>query len=334
MKIAIIGAGAVGSFIAGKLNQAGVKAVLIGRSAQIEVIKSRGLIIQQAGGENVIPLKALPRLDQKYDVVIFATRLRDLEQAFQDNHHFLEHCSILTVQSGVQGANILSCHFEPQEIIDSQFFSQCTSAEPGVVHLKKMGEWWLGKRFAPSDKPLHAIAELLGEAFVVRVEPQIGAVKWHALLVDLIYGLPALIRVPVAQTYQDQQACRITTGILKEAVHILCLANIPLAEFEPFDKKKFMRLAEIQLDQASRSFYNDFIRGGRWHSVGCLSHHWQHGAEKEVDFLNGEVYQVARSMRMEAPCNRLMVDLVHEQENRAQRFSLSEIEKRFQALIA
>ena len=45
MKIAVIGAGAIGGVVAAYLKKAGEDVILIGRSEQVDIINSKGLIL-------------------------------------------------------------------------------------------------------------------------------------------------------------------------------------------------------------------------------------------------------------------------------------------------
>src|ERR1700688_241955 len=109
MKIAIIGAGAIGGVVAAYLKKAGEDVVLIGRADQADVIKAKGLTIKGVRGTETIRVPALTRLDKPYDLVIFAVKTQDTEQAYVDNSEFLEQGGlILTTQNGVQADNILS----------------------------------------------------------------------------------------------------------------------------------------------------------------------------------------------------------------------------------
>ncbi len=71
MIIAIIGAGAIGSVVAAKLSKAGEDVVLVGRADQVAAINAHGLTIKSADGDEHFKVKALTKLDQEYDLVIF-----------------------------------------------------------------------------------------------------------------------------------------------------------------------------------------------------------------------------------------------------------------------
>ena len=57
-KIAVMGAGAVGSYYGAVLARAGADVTLIGRSAHVEAIAKNGLLLETTGGKETISLSA------------------------------------------------------------------------------------------------------------------------------------------------------------------------------------------------------------------------------------------------------------------------------------
>ena len=85
MRIAVIGAGAIGSVVAAYLNKAGQDVTLIGRQDQVDSINRAGLKIKGVRGEEIFKIKAQTALDREYDLAIFTTKTQDLEEAYRAN---------------------------------------------------------------------------------------------------------------------------------------------------------------------------------------------------------------------------------------------------------
>ena len=116
MKIAVIGAGAIGCVVAAYLKKAGEDVLLVGRAEQADAINANGLRLKGVRGAETIKVPVATRLDKPYDLVIFAVKTQDIEEAFAHNSEFLEQGAlVLTTQNGVQADNILSAHFEPDQ---------------------------------------------------------------------------------------------------------------------------------------------------------------------------------------------------------------------------
>ena len=67
MKIAVIGAGAIGGLVAAYLKKAGEDVVLIGRADQVDAINANGLTITGVRGSATVRLPAMTRLDCHQD---------------------------------------------------------------------------------------------------------------------------------------------------------------------------------------------------------------------------------------------------------------------------
>ena len=88
MKIAVIGAGAIGSVVAAYLTKAGQDITLIGRENQVKEICGNGLKIRGIRGEETLKVKALTCFEQEYDLVIFTVKTQDIKSAVSDNQEF------------------------------------------------------------------------------------------------------------------------------------------------------------------------------------------------------------------------------------------------------
>ena len=213
MKIAVIGAGAIGSVVAGLLTKAGKEVTLIGRQEQVDAINEKGLKIIYSEREEIIPVKASALLDAEQDLVIFTTKTQDLESAYQANHTFLETPFVLTSQNGVQADNILSVHFEREKMFSSIVMFGATYTNPGEVVYNFDGDWIVGKPFLPVDPKTHAFAEELKSAFDVKISQNITGMKWLKLFVNFNNCIPALVGKSMQETFSDMDLCKLSINL-------------------------------------------------------------------------------------------------------------------------
>lgn len=84
MRVAVMAAGAVGSYFGGRLAEAGHEVHFIARGAHLEAIKTNGLKVEsQLGNIHIKPAKVTddPKQVGPVDVVLFAVKLWDTEKA-------------------------------------------------------------------------------------------------------------------------------------------------------------------------------------------------------------------------------------------------------------
>ena len=334
MKIAVIGAGAIGSVVAGYLAKAGEDIVLVGRKDQVDAITQNGLTIKGVRGQETLKLKALTRLDRNYDLVIFAVKTQDIEDAYQHNAEFLEEGLVMTAQNGVQADNLLSGHYDRDKVISSIVMFGATYIRPGEVTLNFEGDWIVGKPFAPNDPGVHKVAEILKKTFKVTVTGDITGMKWLKLFVNFNNCIPALVGTSMQETFADMDLCRLSILLLKEGVEIVRGAKVELTSLPEFPKERILGLAAMPVDQAAGIINKTLTTLSKEPLYGSILQSILRKKTSEIDFINGEVVQLANHLRIGAPLNERVVDLVHEVERTGKFLDKEMVKKEFNLVEA
>lgn len=330
MRIAVIGAGAIGGIVAAYLKKAGEDVVLIGRSAQVDVINARGLSIIGVRGSETIKLPALTRLDKPYDLVIFAVKTQDIEEAFDHNSEFLEQGGlVLTTQNGVQADNILSGHFDREKQLSSIVMFGATYIKPGEITFNFDGDWIVGRPLMPLDPAAHSIAAVLGKAFKVVTSTNIIGQKYLKLFVNFNNCIPALIGKSMQETYSDMDLCRLSIMLLKEGLDIVNMANIELVSLPDFPKERVYGLVKMPLDQAAGIIHKALTSLSKEPLYGSILQSIMRGKNSEIDFINGEIVQLANHFKLPTTLNSKIVDMVHEVERTSKYYSIAEVKRIF-----
>lgn len=331
MKIAVIGAGAIGSVVAGYLTKAGKDVTLIGKQEQVDAISANGLKIIRADSEEVIPVKVQVQLDQEYDLVIFATKTQDLESSYQQNHRFLEgpDVTVLTSQNGVQADNILSVHFEREKMLSSIVMFGATYTNPGEVVYNFDGDWIVGRPFLPVGPRTHAVAELLASAFPVKVSQNITGMKWLKLFVNFNNCIPALLGKSMQETFADMDLCQLSIQLLSEGVDIVQKANIDLVSLPAFPVDRIYGLVGMPVEQAAAIMHQTLTKLSEVPLYGSILQSILRKRTSEIDFINGEVCALARQMRLKAVLNEKILEMVHNVENSGNFYTVEEVKQAF-----
>lgn len=329
-QIAVIGAGAIGSVVAANLTKAGVDVVLIGRQDQVDAINKHGLVVKKFDGQEIVRVKALPKLDREYDLVIFTVKTQDIEDAYQANHQFLPvNANILTTQNGVQADNLLSSHFEPERIISSIVMFGATYTKPGEVTYNFPGDWIIGKPFSANDLRVTEADEVLKKAFPVVVTGEITGMKWLKLFVNFNNCIPALVGKSMQETFSDLDFCRLSILLLREGVDIVKEAKIELTSLPQFPVDRILGLSAMPIDQAAGIINKTLTTLSKEPLYGSILQSIMRKKPSEIDFINGEVTHLAKSIGLESPLNRKVVNLVHKVEQEGKFFSSQEVKKEF-----
>src|SRR3954468_20358174 len=111
LKVAVMGAGAVGCYYGGMLARAGHDVVLIGRPAHVAAIDRDGLRLETTGFDERLRLAAStdPAAVVGASLILFCVKSTDTESAAaQIAPHLAGDAQLLSLQNGVDNADRLS----------------------------------------------------------------------------------------------------------------------------------------------------------------------------------------------------------------------------------
>ena len=329
MTIAVIGAGAIGGVIAAYLTKAGEDVTLIAKPEQSKFINAHGLTIKGVRGQENIRIRSLAQLEKLYDLVIFATKTQDLENAYQVNNEFLESSFVLTTQNGVQADNILSCHYDKTKQMSSIVMFGATFVNKGEITYNFDGDWIIGRPFTPADPRTHEIAKILGKAFKVVVSTDIMGSKYLKLFVNFNNCIPALLGKSMQETFADMDMCRLSVMLLKEGLYIIENANVTLNDMPNFPKERLLGLAKMPIDQAAGIMNKTLTELSKEPLFGSILQSIKRGRSSEIDFINGEVVQIGSHIKLPALLNAKIVAMVHEVENTGNYYTMEQVKDAF-----
>jgi len=137
MKIAIMGAGAIGAYVGARLVQAGHDVSLIARGDHLKAIQKNGLSIESPLGEvNGLPVPATddPANIGMVDLVIFTVKLWDTEIAARAMQPLVgPRTRIVTLQNGIDSVAAISRHVAGDQVVGGVIYLFAVIDRPGVV---------------------------------------------------------------------------------------------------------------------------------------------------------------------------------------------------------
>ncbi len=330
MKIAIIGAGAIGSVVAAYLTKAGQDVILVGREDQVKAINKTGLKVKGVRGEEIIHLKVSSELQDECDLTIFTTKTQDLTAAYRQNQKFLTLSPvILSSQNGVQADRILKQWFPSEKILSSIVMFGATYTKPGEVVFNFEGDWIVGTPFASNNGQLHDVVNILKTAFSVTPSENIMGMKWLKLFVNFNNCIPAAIGKSMQEAFADLDFCRLSISLLKEGVDIVNKAGIALVSLPSFPSERIVGLTSMPIDQAAGIINKTLTNLSKEPLYGSILQSIMRGRDSEIDYINGEVVRLAKGKEWQAPLNERMVSLIHQVEQQKKFLKLEEIKKQF-----
>lgn len=328
MKIAVVGAGAIGSLVAGYLSKEGIDVTLVGKRQDISAIKENGLIIEGVRGEMVISIYVTDELEQDVDFIILAVKTQDIISALNE-HSFIKDTPILTVQNGVRAEEILLKFVAKERIIGSIVMFGATYLKPGRILHNFEGDWIIGKVFSQNDEEVETIAHVLSKPFPVYTTEKLREMKWLKLFLNLNNCLPALIGKSMQETFSDLEVCKLSICLLQEALTVIDKAGIKLKSLPDFPVERLRALTNMPLEEASEIFSKIMTNLSKAPLYGSILQSIKRGRPSEIDYINGEIVSLGEKIGIPIPLNKKVVEMVHEVERKGEFFRPKDILNKF-----
>ncbi|MCV2864805.1 ketopantoate reductase family protein [Albidovulum sediminicola] len=167
MKIAVMGAGALGGYFGGRLAAAGQEVTLIARGAHLAALRARGLKILSPRGNLHLP--AIPATDDPgavgpVDVIMFMVKNYDVESGARAIAPMLgPQTMVVTCQNGVSAHERLGAIIGARRVVPGVARIPAHVAEPGVIDHSAM---WDRLTFGEADGRVTARVEGFRDAIL------------------------------------------------------------------------------------------------------------------------------------------------------------------------
>ncbi|MDP1734718.1 MAG: 2-dehydropantoate 2-reductase [Sulfuritalea sp.] len=285
MRIAVMGAGAVGCYYGGMLARAGHDVVLIGRPQHVDAVRRDGLFLDTKAFQAHVAMQADTAVGamQGAKLVLCCVKSTDTESAAADMALFLEpDAVVLSLQNGVDNAERLQAALG-REVIPAVVYVATEMAGPGHVKHHGRGELVIGPSAASAE-----LATLFTAADVpVQVSDNVAGALWAKLIVNCAYNaLSAITQLPYGRLVQGEGVEQVMRDVVHECLAVARGAGISVAG----DMwEAVQRIAQTMPGQLS-STAQDLARHKR----------------SEIDHLNGYVVRKGEALGIATPVNRVL----------------------------
>ncbi len=331
MKIAVIGAGAIGSVIGGLLSKAGEDVTLIGRRPHVNAINQNGLILDGGSGVIVIQVKAAENLDFKPDLALLTAKTQDVESSVKKVQSYLFGVPIVTVQNGVQSDDLIAAVLGKENIISGVVIFNGVFLEPGKVsYSNPFGRTALliGEPFGAEGNRIKTFSSLLNKAISTETSDDIRGAHWTKLVWNLQNAVQAVTGLSYQEGYQYSKVRELTINVVKEGLKVIDEAGIKTADVPGFPLGPMKTLASMPLANSSDLLKRMAESLGKVPVLGSMLQSIKGGKRTEVDYINGEIVNLGKKMGMPTPANSLMVELVYQVETSGKFLTVDELVQR------
>ena len=289
MKIAIMGAGAVGCYYGGMLARAGHDVTLIGRPQHVEAIMQNGLLLETQTFTEYVPLKAstAPDAVQSAQLVLCCIKSTDTESAAAAMAPFLEpDAIILSLQNGVDNAQRLQAVTQ-HPVHPAVVYVATGMAGPGHVKHNGRGELVIG----PSPCADQLCAMFAAAAIPVEISGNVTGALWAKLIINCAFNaFSAITQLPYGRLMESEGVPESMRELVEEC---LAVAKADGVSLPGNSWESVLQIAQSMAKQFSSTAQDLALQ-----------------KPSEIDQLNGYVVARGQALKVPTPVNRLMLTLV------------------------
>lgn len=297
MRIAVMGAGAVGGYFGGLLANQGEDVVLIARGAHGDAIAKNGLQVDSHWGSFNVKVDVTddPSTVGEVDLILHCIKLYSNADAFPTMKEMIgENTNILTIQNGATAGQILGEAFGDKHVLQGATYIETGIAGPGHIHQSgstAMIEF--GEDDGSQTERTEAIKKLFTrEGMQVEVSSNIVDTLWTKMVsVGSIGSVMAASRASFVEVLASPHGEHTVRTVMEE---IVAVGQSQGVNFPPrcVDGKMEDAIGEAEETQAS------------------LQYDLDNGKPLELDDILGAVVKIGREAGVPVPASAALVTVL------------------------
>ncbi len=303
MKIAVIGAGAMGSIYGGHLSLHNDVYMIDTFRELIMRINREGIILEENGRRNHYHPHAsasgegLPEMDL---VILFVKALHS-KAALAGNRNIIgKNTYILTLQNGSGHEDILEEFVDREHVIIGT--TEDNGAVLGLAQVRHGGEGRTNVGMLAEDKEgfLARLKENFdGCGFKTAIHKNIQQLIWDKLFTNIsLSAVTGLLQVPIGFVGENKYAWQLTLALIHEAVGVAHVLHL---------------VADEEAIIASVHAVTEHSPEG----ITSICADLKEGRRTEVETISGSVVKAAKKLGVAVPSHEFVVNMVHAMEDKA-----------------
>ena len=316
MRIALLGAGAIGTIIGALLTEGGHDAELVDNYKEhVEALRASGAKIV-GGIEKSVPVKAIypDELSGKYDLVISLTKHNAIEESLLNIKPFTRDSAIiLTLQNGMPEEKSKRI-FQESNLMGGGVEFSGTFMGPGVSKLAS-GKETLGVSFGSFEGPVTdkvlEVQKIMESVGHTEITDNLKGVRWTKLTDNSCFsGLATALGCTVGEILDDDFAmdCIAYTGM--ECADIIAKLGIkPVELFGLLPTRERVCFDNSEEKEKVKNYWKKVYTPFRA-QIASMLQDIRSGKKCEINNINGETVRVAKTLGIDVPFNRKIVELV------------------------
>ncbi|MDF1722040.1 MAG: 2-dehydropantoate 2-reductase [Minwuia sp.] len=293
MRIAVMGAGALGCYYGGRLQQAGADVTFIARDRTVGVLRQGGLTVEMMDDTLHLPKVAAttdPAEIGPVDVIIFATKLYDVDDAARAMAPMIgPDTHVLSLQNGVYTEELLSELYGETHVWGAQSMLPAQVIAPGHVRqIARIDRLEFGRLDNVQDDAIKAFRDLLEAAGVwaLLAENTLESLWRKFIMVGSYAAISTLVRARLGTVRGCPESWQLYRELMQEAFAV--------------GQAKGAGMADDQVDQ----HWADGLKRDPEVETS-MQFDRERGARLELDWFSGYIVREGERLGIPTPCHRV-----------------------------
>lgn len=309
--VLVMGTGAVGGYLGGRLQAAGADVHFVGRDRVLDALAAGGLRLSDLDGLDTTIDAAALRLhravpeDMRPSLALLCVKSgATAEAATRLGERLPPGTPVVSMQNGVRNAEVAQAAAPALKVLPGMVPFNVAELAPGHWHRGTSGT--LAAQDDPALREWQPVFERAGIPLALHAD--LRPLQWGKLLLNLNNPINALSGLPLRAQLLDAGYRRLFAAVQREALAVMKTAGVRPAKVSPLPPRwlpivlslptpLFQRLASrmLRIDAQARSSMADDLQAGR---------------PTEIDAICGEVVRLAERCGVDAPMSRRLVELL------------------------
>lgn len=300
MKIAVLGAGALGCAMGSCLSEAGHEVWLINRRVEhVEAMNQHGLTVRIRGADRHIPVRAacdaqaVAAQSGTMDLVVVLVKSFHTLQAMASATSIVgPDTVVLSLQNGLGHEDVLADVVGRDKVVAGKTYAGGVMLGPGhIIRGTEGKETYIGELDGQVSERVQRIAEVFNAAgLITHISDNIMGTMWEKLLVNVATGaLSGITHLTYGDLYQVPQVKACALAAVQEAMDVARASGIRLNVTHP----------EEPWTKAAAGLPPEF--------KASMLQSLEKGSVTEVDYVNGSVVRWGEKCGVPTPVNRTLV---------------------------
>ncbi|MBQ3082905.1 MAG: ketopantoate reductase family protein [Alistipes sp.] len=316
MRIAIYGAGSLGTILGAYIAKGGVAIDLINRNkAHIEALQTKGAqVVGTVQFNQPVTAYTPAEMSGQYDILFLMTKQQYNAEVVEQLKGYLAPDGVLvTFQNGLPEIGIAAILGE-ERVLGCTVAWGATMQEPGVCELTSSPDalsFSLGAISPQRNKHFEQVKELLELMGSVDIEENFLGTRWSKLLINASFsGMSAVLGCTFGEAAGPRASRRIVQAIIKECIDVCKAGGIRI---EPVQGKDIVKLLDYAnpLKRAFSFFIIPIAIRKHAKLKASMLQDIEKGKLTEVDAINGAVSAFGRQVGCPTPMNDKVVEIIH-----------------------